>query len=168
MRGGVIEKDAVSLLLMLSQSLAVVSGDDDNGVVIPSVLLEIGNEVPEHGVRVGDLAVVQAVFVLVVERSRRLVGIMRIVEMHPDEVRPGGMSVQPLLSMLGDLGSPALYASPSFLSLRVLGKVVVEVESAIKAGRQAIAIEDNGADKGGGVVPLALQQLGPCGVVGPK
>ena len=39
------------------------------------------------------------------------------------------------------------------------GKVVVEIESAVEAWSQGLAVEDDRADEGGGVISVLLQQL---------
>ena len=52
--------------------------------------------------------------------------------------------------------------------LRMLGKVVVEIEAAIEARGQSLAVENDCADECGGVIALLLQQLRQVGCVGAR
>ncbi len=44
------------------------------------------------------------------------------------------------------------------------GKVIVEIESAVEAGSQRLAVENDRADEGGGAISVPLQQLGQRGM----
>ena len=46
------------------------------------------------------------------------------------------------------------------------GEVVVEIEAAIEAGRELVAVENYGADEGAGLVSLLFQELGPGDMLG--
>src|SRR5580700_3571599 len=115
------------------------------------------------------------IFIFFGERRRRLVGVVRIEEMHPHEVRPGAVLVEPGFGVLDDLHAAALDAIPALFILSVsvfcvvclasgggigLGEIVVEIEAAIEAGGERVAVENHGSDEGGGLVAMLLQQLG--------
>ena len=83
-----------------------------SAVSIPVLALEIPEQISQRGVRVGDLTVVQTVFVNLRERGRRLVWVMRIVEVNPDKAWLLGMSVHPCFSPMDYIFAAALHASP--------------------------------------------------------
>ena len=62
--------------------------------------------------------------------------------------------------MLHDVLPAALYSSPARFCLGLRRKVVVEIEAAIQARGQGLAVEDDRADESGGVIAVLLQQLG--------
>ena len=59
------------------------------GAIVEAALAEIIKEPRKLAVRVSHFAVVQASGVLTVERLRRIIRTVGIVEMQPDEERPG-------------------------------------------------------------------------------
>ena len=69
------------------------------------------------------------------------------------------MRRDPGLGMLHNVHPAPLHASPARLGLRMLGEIVVEIEAAIQARRQSLAVENDRADKGGGVVAVLLHQF---------
>ena len=86
MRGGVVEKNSVSVFVMLAQAFAMISDHDDQCILVAAALFQISDEVGQRRIGIGDLAVVQMIFVSLRIRRRRLVGIVRIVEVNPDEM----------------------------------------------------------------------------------
>src|SRR5260370_22178117 len=104
------------------------------------------------------------------ERRRRLVGIVRIVQVHPYEMRPGAVLLEPSFGVLDDFHAAALDASPALFlnSIRIrsiailaigFGKVIVEIEAAIEAGSERVAVENHRSNKSGGPVAVLLQQF---------
>ena len=59
MSGGVVEKNSVGVFVMLAQSFAMISDHDDKRVVVAACLLQITDKSIQHGIGVGNLAVVQ-------------------------------------------------------------------------------------------------------------
>ncbi len=113
----VVKKQAVSIFSVLAQAFAVIAGDDDDGVVVDAGFLQKCNPVGDRGIGVGNFAVVQMVFVFLRERRRRLVGIVRIEQVHPHEVRSGAVLVEPAFGVLDDFHAAALDASPALFSI---------------------------------------------------
>src|SRR5580700_6118190 len=85
--------------------------------------------------------------------------------MHPHEVRSGAVFIEPGLGVCDDFHSPALDTAPPLLigAIAVLaigfGEVIVEIEAAIEAGSERVAVENHGSDESCGVVTVLLQQL---------
>src|SRR3982074_2285293 len=89
----------------------------------------------------------------------RLVGIVRIVEMKPNEAWTRRMRGHPRFRMLHHLQAPSFHSSPARLRLRMLREVVIEIESAIQARRQCFAVENDRPNKRGCGIAVLLQQL---------
>src|ERR1035437_7239342 len=98
------------------------------------------------------------VLVFLRERRRRFVGIVRTVQMHSHELRPGAVLLESGFSVLDDLHAAPLDAAPALFlrSIAILaigfGEVIVEIEAAIKAGGERVAIENYRSNKGCGLV----------------
>src|SRR5580704_13000770 len=123
------------------------------------MLLEVVNKICERGIGIGNLPVVQAIFVDSRIRCGGLVVIVRIVQVYPNKVWPGGMSAQPCLRVLHYLHAAALYPPPTRLCGRMLRKIVVEIKSTIQSRRKSLAIENHRADKGRRMITLPMQQF---------
>ena len=166
MRGGIVEKNSVGFLVMLAQAFAMISDHDDKRVVIPARLFQIPNKSSQDGIGVSNLAVIQAIFVGLRIGRRRLVGIMGIVEMDPNEMRSGGMRGHPCFRVLHHIRAAPFDPAPARFCLGLRGKVVVEIEAAIQSRGQRVAVEDDRADEGRGVIAVRLQQRGQRGMSG--
>src|SRR5262249_46328207 len=81
----VVDEDAVRLLAVLAEALAVIGERDDERVVEDAASGEPLDERADRAVHERDLAVVRAIAELTVERRRRLVVGVRIVEVEPGE-----------------------------------------------------------------------------------
>src|ERR1700689_891686 len=97
-------------------------------------------------------------------RRGRLIRIVRIIEVHPDEVWSCRMRIQPRFGAVSNVHPAALYPAPSGFGLGVLGKVVVVIESAVQTWRQGSTIQNHRANKGCRAIPLLLEQFGPGNV----
>src|SRR5438552_17505462 len=85
MQRGVVNKEAVSLLSMLTQTLAVISAEDDQCVVVQALGLERSNQPPHLRVGKGDFPIVGVIFVFSGIRGERTVRVVRMVQVHPPE-----------------------------------------------------------------------------------
>src|ERR1700686_3810813 len=107
------------------------------------------------------------IFIFFRERRRRFVRIVGIVQVDPNEMRSGAVFTKPVFSVRHDFHSATFDPSPARFGFAigalaiVLGEVVVEIEAAIEAGGERIAVENYSSDERGGSVALPLQQL--CG-----
>src|SRR5260370_20717433 len=99
------------------------------------------------------------VFVFLQVRGRWLVGIVRIVQVYPDEVRSGTVFLEPSFGVRDDFHTAALDASPALFSFSLGGKVIVEIEAAIESGSERVAVENHGSDESCGLVAALLQKL---------
>src|SRR6266496_727655 len=95
MEGRIVKKNAVSLLVVLSETFSVVSHDNDEGIVVPSMLFEMRHKATKRGVRIGNLAIVETVLVAHRIRRWRLIRIVGVIEVDPHEMRPHRMRVPP-------------------------------------------------------------------------
>src|SRR5258708_39676777 len=144
---GMVGENAVSVFVVLAESFSVISHDNDHCSLVPALFLEVGKEVTQRRIRVGNFSVVEPVLVDFGIRRRRLIRIMRIVEVHPNEVSTGWVRVEPRFCALLYFHTSALDASPPGLSCWGLCEVIVELESAIEAGCEILAVEDHRACK---------------------
>src|SRR5437016_1922598 len=143
---------------MFAQSFSVISHHNNHCSLIPSLFLEVSKEVTQRRIRVSNFSVVEPVLVNFGIRRRRLVRIVRIVEVHPNEVSTGCVRVEPRFCVLLYFHTTALDASPPGLSRRELWEVIVELETAIEAGCEILAVEDHRAYKcRSAVAPLREQ-----------
>src|SRR5258708_38322129 len=155
---GMVGENAVSVFVVLAESFSVISHDNDHCSLVPALFLEVDKEVTQRRIRVGNFSVVEPVLVNVGKRWRRLVRIVRIVEVHPNKVCTGWVRVEPRFCALLYFHTSALEASPPGLSCRGLWEVIVELESAIETGCEILAVEDHGAYKcRSAVAPLREQ-----------
>src|SRR5271155_5714802 len=81
--------------------------------------------------------------------------------MHPNKTGPSGMRGEPGFGAPYDIHPAPFHSSPTRLGLGMFGKVVVEIESAIKARRQTPAIQDYRPDEGRGLVAPHFEKLSP-------
>ena len=88
MKRGIVQKDAVSLFTVLAESLAMVSDNDNQRGIVPPLFLQIVEECLQCRIRVRDLTIVGTMLIDLRVRGRRLVRIVWIVKMYPDEAFP--------------------------------------------------------------------------------
>src|SRR5882762_2218600 len=136
----IVKKNTVGIFVMLAEPLAVISDHNDQRSVVPTLFFQVREKVAQSRIGVGNLSVVESIFVDVGIRRRRFIRIVGVVKMRPYEVRAIRMLVEPGFRALLDFQSAALEPSPSRLRCRVLGKVIVELEAAIEPWRQTLTI----------------------------
>src|ERR1700730_3175004 len=159
MQRRVVKKQAVSFLSVLAETFAVIAGHYDDGVVVDAGFFQKCNPAGDRGIGIGNFTVVQMVLVFFRERRRRFVRIVWIVQVHPNEVGAGAVLVEPGFGVRDDFHPAALDASPALFSFSLGGKVIVEIEAAIEAGSERVAVENHGSDESRGLVAALFQQL---------
>ena len=164
----VVQQVGVRQLVVLAHALAVVGRQHDQRAVVEAVALQPVEQRAEALVGVGDLAVVRPVREELVVGHRRVVRLVRVVVVDPQEERLALLRlVQPLEDRLVDArGAPLLEGER--VALRRAGRR----ERAVVRGRQPVVVEvealvetvarDQGeaADGRPGAVALRLQDLG--------
>src|SRR5580698_10514688 len=145
---------------MLSQAFTVIADDYDYRIPVAARLLQIRDELAKCRVSIGDLSVIQTIFVRLRIRGWGFVGIVRIIEMNPHTMWACGMPGEPRFRMLDDFRTAALDAPPAFFSPRMLGEIVVEIKPAVEARSESFAVENNCADKIRRAIGIPLEQLG--------
>ena len=158
MRGGIVEKNSVRVLVMFPQALAMIADYDDERVVVTARLFQIPDKSRQHGIGVGNLAVIQAILIGLRKRWRRFVRIMGIVKMDPDKMRAGGMRGHPCFRVLHYIRAAAFHPAPTRFCLGLRRKVVIEIEAAIQTRGECVAVQNDCPDEGRGVIALRLQQ----------
>lgn len=160
---GVVNENGVRLLAVLSEALAMIGGDDDQGVVENPELAELVEDPAHRAVEHPDLGVVrggrQQPF-----SPRDPVRLMSIEEMHPEKERTArprrlffGPAVQPFGSQLG--GLPAGPRTDHEELRLVLRPEIVVV--AVEALRKVVTpVEHQGRHKSLGAIAGPLQTLG--------
>src|SRR5215467_13448083 len=84
---------------------------------------------------------------------------MRVIQMHPHEVRTPGMLGQPIFRVSHDVHAAALQTSPSRFARRVLREVVVEIEPSTETWGKCLTVENHRTDKGGSAIAALFQQF---------
>jgi hypothetical protein len=156
-----VEEHAVFRLSMLAEALAVVRQEHDQGLVVDALFLQQREEAPDDGIGRRDLAVVGPLLVAALERLRRLVGSVRLVEVEKGKHGlAGGRLRQPRRELLFRLVPRPLDAADGQGALGRLHVVVVEVEAARDA---ADRFQDEAGHGPAGRVARFPQQLGQRG-----
>jgi hypothetical protein len=162
----VIEEHPVRALAMFAEALAMVAEDNDERRVAGRDVGHRPEQAADLGVGVGHFAVVGVAAGPGQGVGGRRVWRVRIVEMHPQEVRPAARRVgvrpaaQPRDGPIGDGRSRALGLEPERRARRPGNLIVVRVEAGAEA---ELAIEHERADERGRVaagVPEELRQRG--------
>src|SRR5439155_23192908 len=86
--GFVIQKNAMRVLAVRAQRFAVISHNGDHSFVVQAMFLQFAKEPPNFRVGIGDFAVVRLRTVFLFETCWRVIWIMSIVKMDPQEERP--------------------------------------------------------------------------------
>src|SRR4030081_1137022 len=110
MDGLVIEKHPVPLLSVFAKGFTVVRGYRDDGVLIQPVLPQHFHEAANNRIGICDLAVVRGGGIVSFERFWRVIRVVSIVEMQPDEKRPLLVTAQPTQGSIGNILRAPLHA----------------------------------------------------------
>ncbi len=161
MDGFVIKQHSMPLFSMFSERFSVIGRDCDDRVLVKAVPLQDGEEVSEHCVGICNFPVIRSGGIPLLEGRRRIIRIMGIVEMHPDEKRTGLVVTQPCERMIGDYFGPPLHAAVAILTRSSRVEVrVIDVEAALKARRGTGWIQNVSPHKRSRVVMTVVQQVG--------
>ena len=160
---GFVGEEAMPGLVVLAERLAVIGRDDDQGVVPELANFQAGAQAPQQRVGPCHLAVVRAIGESCREGLRRFVGIVGVVEMHPQRralrLELGRTAVEPALDARDRLIATTLNGSQRqhFASIAGVEGVVVVIEPAIEARLQR---QHERGHEGGGGEALGRQGLG--------
>src|SRR5882724_8341718 len=147
---------------MLAQSFSVVSHHNNQCSLIPALFLQVSKEATQRRICVSNFSVVEPVLVSYGVRRRRVVWIVRIIQVQPNEMRPRWMRIEPRFRVLHHFHSPALKSSPASLGFSLRRKIVVEVEPAIETGGESLAVQNDSADECRGSVVSLPKQFRQC------
>src|SRR6185503_2039337 len=143
-----VEEHPVLLLAVLTEALAVIGDDGDDGAVEARVAFERGDQPADAGVDVGDLAVVRRCLEARVEWRRWLVRRVRVVEVHPGEEWLRAAAVQP-----GERRVDHRVAAPLHLQLLAVAEAWKLRVEQVEALREAVGrAEDERAGEAAGAV----------------
>ena len=178
----VIEEKTVSGLLVLAKTLAVVAREHDQHGLLPLVALDPLDEPSDLSVGERDFSVVWPLREFLAIRGRRLIGIVRVVEVRPQEERSFWPALEPGERSIGDLVSRALDVSDRGDSglmrveaVDVLGEAAVQSPPGIEderrddrrcsiaaSGEQRRERRQRGRNEETSVVPHSMmQRVGP-------
>ena len=156
--GFVVEEDAVGIFAMSAEGLAVIGGDGHDGVVIKAAGFQLAHEFADYLVFIGDGSVVRLGGVFAFVGLGRIVRVVGVVEMDPEEERAAGMLAEPGEGTGDDLAAAPLDGGVTiFARALIMKRGIVGIEAAIKAGSIGRArLEDDGTDDGGGVITVGF------------
>src|SRR4030042_462233 len=141
-------------LMVLAKTLSMVSDDDDHRFLQQAFFPEALQNPADQVIRIGDLSVVEAVFlslILSLVGLGRLIWSVGVIEVDPAEKPGRRVLLEPVKKCLNDF--PALPLDGIQADLLVLGEieiVVIIIETLIDA---PAGIKDEGTDKGAGGPP---------------
>src|SRR6185369_2970869 len=162
---GVIQENTMRVLAMLAKRLTVIRHHGDKRFVIQALGAQRSKKTTQLRVHVGDLAVIRIGLIAAFERLRRIVRIMGVVKVYPQEKWP-------CLS-LAEPGERMVYhfAGATFHRFVAIGAAwtkpearVINLETPIKPRRRATQrIKYKRGDEGGRVIPALAQNVGRVG-----
>ena len=167
-KGFVVEKHSVRVLTVRPQRLAVIRHHRNQGFVVETVLAQRVQQFADAGVRISDFSVVGLRGVAFLEWRRRIVGVMRIVQMHPQEERPIGHLAEPSQGVIYHHRGAPLDRLVAVGAVAAQPKTrVINVEAAIKSRRSAVQrIENQRCHEGPSLVSVVMQYVGQIGEIG--
>src|SRR5712691_1733718 len=144
----------------------MVSGQDNQCVLIEFLLSEESQHAAHLRISKSNLAIVGLCFVLLVVGSRRPVGVMRIIQMDPEEKTLGVVVAQPGQGLVDHHITRALHGvEVCLIKPAEVKMVIVEVKSAVEPKAR---IEDSRADYAGRGVTLTAEEGGQRRLAGGK
>ena len=155
-----VEQEAVLVLAVGAEPLAVIGQHHDRGPPRRPRLLERGDQLPDEVVGERDLAAVGVAGVALAERRRGCVGRVRVEQVDPGEERPAAVLGQPVRRVRGGLRPRPLAAPRAGV---VVPQVVVEQLEPLPQPEQARGGERG--DEGRGRPAAPAQLLGQRGDV---
>src|SRR2546426_9669853 len=136
----------------------MVSGQDNQRILIEFLLSEESQHAAHLRISKSNLAIVGLCFVLLVVGSRRPVGVMRIIQMDPEEKTLGVVVAQPGQALVDHHITRALHGvEVCLIKPAEVKMVIVEVKSAVEPKAR---IEDSRADYAGRGVTLTAEEGG--------
>ncbi len=157
-RGGVVDEERMGRLAVLAEALAVVGGDDQQRAFEQRRAAQPVDQAAHHGVGVLDLAQVRLAGVARGVGFGRLVGRMRIVEMHPGEEFLRAHAGEPGQRFVHHGVAAFLDAARRFdLLATEVEAVGIDVEALVEAPAR---VEHPGSDEGPRRVARLVQTFG--------
>ena len=152
---GIVDEEAVGFLAVLSQALAMIAAENDHSVFIQAFGFQETNEPSYLRICEGDFTVVGTVLVFGRIRGRGMIGIVRIVQVHPEKKLLLIILAEPVQRHIGHHVAGTLhFFQVGFLQAVEIEVVVVEIESAIQSEAR---IEHRRADHGTGHISIFLE-----------
>src|ERR1700674_390134 len=139
----------------------MIGHDGNQRAVIKTPQAQPTEQFAHRGIFVGNLAVVGRGSVLGLVGFGRVIGVVCVVEMHPDEERPFLVRVQPCQRVRYDFAAAAFNCLVSVFSRAPTVEArIVDVKSTLKAGgRPRFWVEDQRADKRRRMISAAAKDV---------
>ena len=154
----VVDEEAVEVLAVVAEPFPVVGCDHQKGPLEQASGLERLAQSSDQAVRVGDLRVVGPLRIARRERLGRLVGVVRLEQVQPQEERRARHLVEPGLGLPDRLRPPTLDGRQiQHARILDLELVVVAVEAPVDPPPP---VQDEGADEASGAAARGGEILG--------
>src|SRR5229473_6392542 len=105
MQGRFVDKETVRFLAMLAESFAVVAGDNDQRPVIYSFGFQIGDDASYLRIHEGNSTIVRMAAIFLQIRRRRVVRMVRVVKMDPQEEGLLPLAIEPAERAIHDFAA---------------------------------------------------------------
>src|SRR6266550_9481410 len=131
MQGGVVDKEAVRFLAMLAESFAMVAGDNDQRPVIYSLGSQIRDHASHLRVHEGNSTTVGMATIFLQIRRRRVVRMVGVVEMDPQEEGLLPRAIEPAKRTIYDFAARSHHSVDVFvIQTAKIEVIIVELKSA--------------------------------------
>ncbi len=131
MNGFLVDEQAVLLLAVVAEPLAVIRQQHNRRAIVQLLVCEMRDHPADDLVRVRDFAVVRRIFL---EPLRRRVRLVRLVQMEKQEELRRGLAVQPPFGDCFRLAAVALQAADARFGSSRRHRSVEEIEALVDAG----------------------------------
>src|SRR5579864_3723808 len=123
---------------MLTQSFSMIGHYGDQRTIVKAAQPQPVEKLADRRIDVGNLAIVGSRGVASLERLRRIIGIVSVVEMDPDEEWAVMVCCQPVERVPDDFAATTLNRLIAVFSrTSTMEAGIIKVESAFKAGGRA-------------------------------
>ena len=133
LQGCVVDEEPVSFLSVLTQAFAMISAENHERVLVQPFFFEEPQQTSNLRVGESDLAIVWPRCVLLAIWRRRTVGIMRVVQVHPQEKLLLIILAQPVQRHIGyDIARALHLVEISFQQTIEIEMVIIKIETVIQ------------------------------------
>src|ERR1700751_169659 len=134
MQRRIVNEESVRLFTVFSQALPVVSTQDDEGFLQQVLIFQETDDTADLFVGKSNLSVIRMRLVFFSIGRGWLIGIVRVIQVHPEKERPRRILPKPFKSLIGNnIAGPLHFIQVCFLQSIEFKMVVIEIEAAIQS-----------------------------------